>query len=122
MKINIKKLTLLVGALMILSLNSCALLKGNKNKVTTSFIVYGSCEMCKERIENALDRKGIQTAYWSVEEQKVFVTYQSDVFSEEQLHNIMAMVGHDTEKVKSDNIVYQNLPGCCHYRKEEAAW
>lgn len=122
MEINIKKLTLLVGALMILGLNSCALLKGNKNKVTTSFTVYGSCEMCKERIENALDRKGIQTAYWSVEEQKVFVTYQSDVFSEEQLHNIMAMVGHDTEKVKSDNIVYQNLPGCCHYRKEEAAW
>ena len=122
MNIQIKKLPFFVAALMILGLNSCALLKGNKNKVTTSFAVYGSCEMCKARIENALDRKGIQTAYWSAEEQKVFITYQSDVFSEEQLHNIMAMVGHDTDKVKADNIVYQNLPGCCHYRKEEAAW
>jgi copper chaperone CopZ len=122
MNIQIKKLPFFVAALMIFGLNSCALLKGNKNKVTTSFTVYGNCEMCKERIENALDRKGIQTAYWSVEEQKVFVTYQSDVFSEEQLHNIMAMVGHDTDKVKADNIVYQNLPGCCHYRKEEVAW
>ncbi len=122
MNIQIKKLPFFVAALMILNVNSCALLKGNKNKVTTSFAVYGSCEMCKARIENALDRKGIQTAYWSAEEQKVFITYQSDVFSEEQLHNIMAMVGHDTDKVKADNIVYQNLPGCCHYRKEEAAW
>lgn len=122
MTIKIKKLTFFVVALMMLGLNSCALLQGNKFKTTTSFSVYGSCEMCKERIENALDRKGIQTAYWSFEDQKVFVTYQSNVFTEEQLHNIMAMVGHDTEKVKADNIVYQNLPGCCHYRKEETAW
>jgi len=121
MKNNINKWIFLLGVV-ILSMSSCALFQGNKNKITTSFSVYGSCEMCKERIETALDRKGIQTAYWSLEDQKVFITYQSDIFSEEQLHNIVAMVGHDTDKVKADKIVYQNLPGCCHYRKEEAEW
>lgn len=115
---NILILTVFLGVF----LNSCGLLQGNKYKTNTSFTVYGSCEMCKERIENALDRKGIQSAYWDKENQKVFVTYQSNLFTEEQLHNIVAMVGHDTDKVKADNIVYQNLPGCCHYRKEESEW
>lgn len=121
MKNNKNKWIFLLGFI-ILSISSCALFQGNKNKATTSFTVYGSCEMCKERIETALDRKGIHTAYWSLEDQKVFITYQSDIFTEEQLHNIVAMVGHDTDKVKADKIVYQNLPGCCHYRKEEAEW
>ena len=120
-KLNINLWMLMLSFIM-LSMNGCALFQGNKYKVNTSFTVYGNCEMCKERIETALDRKGIQTAYWSKEEQKVFITYQSNLFTEEQLHNIVAMVGHDTEKVKADNIVYQNLPGCCHYRKEEAEW
>ncbi len=118
---NIKIIPILLS-ICILGLNSCGIFQGNKNKVNTSFTVFGNCEMCKERIENALDRKGIQSAYWSKEEQKVFITYNSDLFNEEQLHNIVAMVGHDTEKVKADNIVYQNLPGCCHYRKDEAQW
>ena len=120
-KLNIN-LWMFMLSIIMLSMNGCALFQGKKNKVNTSFTVYGSCEMCKERIETALDRQGIQTAYWSKEEQKVFITYQSNLFTEEQLHNIVAMVGHDTEKVKADNIVYQNLPGCCHYRKEEAEW
>jgi len=120
-KLNINLWMLMLSFIM-LSMNGCALFQGNKNKVNTSFTVYGNCEMCKERIETALNRKGIQTAYWSKEEQKVFITYQSNLFTEEQLHNIVAMVGHDTDKVKADNIVYQNLPGCCHYRKEEAEW
>ena len=103
-------------------LNSCALFQSNKTRATTSFSAYGSCDMCKARIENALDRKGIQKVYYSLEEQKVFITYQSDKFTEEQLHNIIAMVGHDTDKVKADDLVYHNLPGCCHYRKEEKEW
>ncbi len=122
MKKRIKNIITLVLSILTLSLNSCGLLQGNKNKVNTSFTVYGSCEMCKERIESSLDRKGIQTAYWSQEDQKLFVTYNSELFTEEQLHNIVAMVGHDTDKVKADDIVYQNLPGCCHYRKDETKW
>jgi copper chaperone CopZ len=117
-----KTIQLLALMVMIITVQSCALFQGNKFKATTSFTVYGSCGMCQERIEKALDRKGIQKVYYNLEEQKIFITYQSDKFSEEQLHNIIAMVGHDTDKVKADDLVYQNLPGCCHYRKEEKEW
>lgn len=118
--INIRRFTtiLIVGSL----ISSCSVFLSKDTKTTTSLGVSGNCEMCRERIETALDRKGILSAYWSKEEQKVFITYRNDKFEEIQLHNIVAMVGHDTEKVKADNVVYNNLPPCCHYRKEAEDW
>lgn len=85
-------------------------------KTTYSFKVFGVCEMCKERIENALDRKGIYKAVYDFKSQQLTVTYNALLFKEEQFHNMVAMVGHDTEEVKADNVVYSNLPDCCKYR------
>jgi len=28
----------------------------------------------------------------------------------------LAAVGHDTDRHKADDAVYEALPGCCHYR------
>lgn len=117
-KINRIATIIFVGILF----SSCSIFLSKDKKTTTSFGVSGNCEMCRERIETALDRKGVLSAYWSKEEQKVFITYRNDKFEEIQLHNIVAMVGHDTEKVKADNVVYNNLPPCCHYRKEAEDW
>lgn len=114
------RFAILLAAIMLFS--SCGLFLSKDTKTTTSFAVYGNCDMCKERIETALDRPGVLTAYWSKEEEKVFITYRNDKFEEIQLHNIIAMVGHDTEKVKADDVVYNNLPPCCHYRKEADEW
>ena len=86
-------------------------------KATISFKVLGVCSMCKERIESALDRKGIYKAVYNYDQQMVTITYNSELFKEEQFHNIVAMVGHDTELVKADNVVYSNLPDCCKYRE-----
>jgi periplasmic mercuric ion binding protein len=105
-----------------LSFSSCGIFLSKDKKTNTSFTVSGNCDMCKERIESALDRPGILTAFWSKEDQQVFITYRNDKLEEIQLHNIIAMVGHDTEKVKSDKVVYNNLPPCCHYRKEADEW
>jgi mercuric ion binding protein len=88
-------------------------------KVTTSFEVGGNCDMCKKRIENALDKKGINKVYYDLENHRLFCEYNSAAFSEIQIHNIIAAVGHDTEKVEADRLIYENLPGCCKYRKEE---
>lgn len=75
--------------------------------------------MCKERIELVLDKKGISKVFYDLENHRVFLEYNSAAFSEIQIHNMIAEVGHDTEKVKADNLVYENLPDCCKYRKEE---
>ena len=89
----------------------------NKRKVVTTTIkVKGSCDMCKERIEEALDVKYICKAVWDTETENLTVKYRADKMDEIQIHNIVAGVGHDTDKVKATDKVYSGLPGCCKYR------
>jgi bacterioferritin-associated ferredoxin len=91
-----------------------------KNKtpktIKTEFTVYGCCGDCKERIENALDTKGVQFASWDKETQILSIVYKTKLLSEEKIHQIIASVGHDTDKVKAEDSVYNALPGCCQYR------
>lgn len=91
-------------------------------KTTISFEVQGNCAECKERIEHALDKKGIYKAIYNIESSIVTITYDPTKLQEIQLHNMIAMVGHDTSKVKASNVVYESLPDCCKYRKDEDEW
>lgn len=73
--------------------------------------------MCKTRIEDALDKPGIYKALYNIESQMVTVTFNSKKIEEIQLHNLVAIAGHDTEKVKASEQAYMNLPECCKYRE-----
>jgi len=85
-----------------------------------SIKVYGACGMCQERIENnAKSVIGVNSASWDQEENVLTVTYSNGLFQENELHEKMAGIGHDTDKVKSTDEVYDNLHGCCKYRIEE---
>lgn len=82
---------------------------------TLKFKVYGNCEMCKERIEEALDVRGIKSADWNVETKMIEVVYDNEKITEEKVHQLIAGAGYDTEKKKAGAKVYKNLPGCCKY-------
>lgn len=86
------------------------------SKTTVSFKVTGTCDMCKTRIENALDIKGVRKAVWDVNTQMVTVTYNPRKLEVRQLHNLCAIAGHDTELVKASEQAYADLPECCQYR------
>ena len=83
---------------------------------TVSFKVYGACEMCKDRIEEALKLKGIKSANWNVDTKILTVTYEPSRIWLDRIHNRIASVGHDTELKKANNAVYNKLPDCCLYR------
>lgn len=85
-------------------------------KSTVSFKVSGTCDMCKSRIEQALDVKGVKKAVYEVSSETVTVTYNPRKLEEIQLHNLVAIAGHDTEKVKASEQAYADLPECCLYR------
>ena len=85
----------------------------------TSFEVAGVCDMCKDRIENALDVKGVKLATWSIETKICNVTYNSEKITEQHIHKILASVGHDTQKYKASDDVYNNLHHCCKYKREK---
>jgi periplasmic mercuric ion binding protein len=81
--------------------------------------VFGNCGMCKERIETALDKSGVKVATWDTKTKNLAVVYNSKKITELEIHEIIAGVGHDTEKVKATNEVYSQLPFCCLYRDHD---
>ena len=85
-----------------------------------SIIVDGACGMCEKRIEEtALKTPGVIEADWNVDNHKLVVRYDPDEFVETVLHKNIAGVGHDTDMVKADDKVYEELPLCCHYRSDD---
>ena len=84
---------------------------------TATFKVYGLCGMCKTRIENAAKVEGVHSATWSQSDQMLKVEYTPSKVSIETLHKNVAKVGHDTEKVKASDDVYNKLPACCKYKR-----
>jgi copper chaperone CopZ len=104
---------ILVSLLSFITMNA----QSSSTDTTVSFKVYGACGQCKQRIQKALKVKGVQSAKWDVATQTLITTYSPSTISLDQLHEIVAGVGHDTEKKKADDEVYKALPDCCLYRE-----
>lgn len=87
---------------------------------TVKFKVYGNCGMCKSKIEKSLKGvKGIAAATWDMESKMMTVTYNPKKIELMDIHKKIAAVGYDTEKVKAEDEVYENLHGCCQYDRPE---
>lgn len=85
-------------------------------KATLSIQVSGNCGMCERRINSALDVAGIMSSGWDRHTKQADVVYNPRKISETKIHELLAEAGHDTEKSKANDEVYQKLPGCCLYR------
>lgn len=84
------------------------------------FIVYGNCEMCKERIEKAtLSLNGVNSAEWNIETKMIHVSFDVNTIKMNDIHKAIAKVGHDTELEKASDDVYNALPECCLYRNSK---
>lgn len=84
---------------------------------TESFKVAGKCGMCKTRIEKAAKIEGVTKAEWDSDKQLLTVTYMPDMVKIDDLQKKIAAVGHDTEKFKADDKIYDKLPSCCKYER-----
>lgn len=85
---------------------------------TETFKVYGNCGMCKNRIEKAAKTEAVTSAVWNVDTKIMTVTYDAAKITNEQIQKKIIAVGHDTEKFKADDKVYEKLPGCCLYERK----
>lgn len=91
----------------------------SKKVVTADIKVYGNCGMCKARIETALDHKGIKQAKWDPTTKNLNVVYVLTKITEQEICDLIASVGHDTDKSKAKDEVYAKLPFCCLYRDHD---
>jgi copper chaperone CopZ len=90
-----------------------------QNKVEDNIWVDGICEMCKVRIENALDVNGVWVAEWNVETKNLHVVYKPKKITKEQICTLLNEVGHDTEVSKATDEQYNSVHKCCLYRDED---
>jgi periplasmic mercuric ion binding protein len=106
---------LIVVFALLISFSSLALAQETVVKDTT-FKVFGNCGQCKSRIEKAMKIKEVKMAKWNKQTKMLSVAFLSPAITVDSLQKRAAAVGHDTEKYKADNAVYEALPGCCLYR------
>jgi Cu(I)/Ag(I) efflux system membrane fusion protein len=91
--------------------------QSKQNEKHAMLNVKGSCEMCKERIENAAKEiEGVSFASWEMEKQVLHLNYVPDKTSTDDIAKALAAVGHDTDKFKATQTTYDALPACCKYR------
>lgn len=91
-----------------------------QEKKSEKFKVYGNCGMCETRIEKAAESVGgVITADWDKESKMITVRFGGEKATLDDIHQAIADVGHDTEKVEAEDKVYEGLPTCCHYDRPE---
>jgi len=83
----------------------------------STFMVKGECGMCEERIETSAKKSGAKTAVWNAETQKLEVEFDPAKTSADLILKNIANVGHDNEKYRASDTVYDKLPSCCHYER-----
>jgi copper chaperone CopZ len=81
--------------------------------------VWGNCESCKARIENAAKAAGAATAHWYVDSQTLAVSFDEAKTSAEKIQKAIAKKGHDTKDFAATAADYNKLPGCCQYPRKE---
>ncbi len=82
------------------------------------YTVNGACETCKNRIETAAKKAGASQAIWDISTHQLTVDYDKSQTSAEAILKKIAEAGHDNERYKADDSVYEKLPACCHYDRK----
>ncbi len=79
--------------------------------------ISGSCEMCKDRIENVTNEfKNVKFADWDSELGILKIGYETEP-DFDGIKKALANAGHDNETYTATYEVYNRLPKCCKYRK-----
>jgi copper chaperone CopZ len=104
---------LLLSMLLLISLGSCA--GPIRNAKTEIFKVAGNCDMCKNTIEAAANKKGLAEAEWNKDTKVLKLTYDAQKTTADEVLKRVAYAGYDNEKFLSPDDAYAKLPECCHY-------
>jgi Cu(I)/Ag(I) efflux system membrane fusion protein len=82
------------------------------------FTVQGLCDMCKTRIETVAKQvAGVSSASWDMPTRQLHLHFDSAKTSVDAVGKAIAAAGHDTDRDKAAEAVYNALPDCCKYRK-----
>lgn len=88
---------------------------------TETLNVKGNCNMCKERIENAVKELPTAKGNYDLESNTLTVIFNFESTSLDAIAKNIAKVGHDNDLYSAEKSVYENLPGCCLYTRDDSS-
>lgn len=104
--------TIVIAILLFVTTN---LVAQTKNSIDTVNIkTSAQCEMCKEKIENALVfEKGIKKDELNMQTKIITVVYKPAKISTAGIREIISKTGYEADNVKANEKAYSKLPACC---------
>jgi hypothetical protein len=110
-----KKSIIILCVFLILSSFGFAQIK-NAKKATVK--IYGSCFMCKAKIEAAGNQKDISQVDWNLQTLMATITYNSKKTNLDVILKRIADTGFDNDKFLAPDTVYAKLDKCCQYERK----
>ena len=105
-----KSIVVTAGLMIMLTITGFAQSRLDSVKIRTS----AQCEMCKERIEEALSfEQGIKSAELDLGTKIVTVYYKSSKTDPEKIRKAILKTGYDADDLEADRKAYKKLPACC---------
>lgn len=108
-------LKMLAGSLFILFHSACNGKISHSKTVTLK--INGNCEMCKETIENAANKKNVVDLVWNQDTKVATMTYDTTTTNIDEVLKRVAYAGYDNERFLAPDDAYNKLPGCCQYER-----
>jgi periplasmic mercuric ion binding protein len=89
--------------------------KQSANKTTTlKILTSAQCDMCKERIEKAINKlSGIISADLNYETKYLTVEFNPEETSDADIRKTLNRTGYDADSTKAEMRAYNKLPKCC---------
>jgi copper chaperone CopZ len=104
--------------IMMLALIVLAITQSNaqiKNAKTETVKVYGSCGMCKSKIDKAGSLKNIAQVDWNKETKMATLSYDATKTNPEEILKRIALAGYDSDTFLAPDKAYSSLDDCCQY-------
>jgi hypothetical protein len=110
-----KKSVIILGVFLVVSWVGFAHIKNAK---TVTVKIYGSCFMCKAKIEATGNRKDISDVDWDIRNLMATITYDTKKTTLNKILKRIALAGFDNDKFLAPDAAYEKLDKCCHYERK----
>jgi len=106
--------------IMLFAFMSSQVINANTFPVTERVItVFGNCGSCKKAIEKAAKSvEGVESANWDKKKKTLSIQFDEAKTSLDLIEKAIIAIGYDTENMRADDAVYENLHSCCKYDRK----
>ena len=111
---NYIKQLMVVAIVALASMSAQAQEADKRGNVTIQIQTTAECEMCKDRIEEAMYyHKGVKLAELEMPSKVLTVKFKESKTNAAAIRKAVSDLGYGADELKADEAAYEALPNCC---------